>query len=432
MAATDPEHIMNHHESNTPVETVASGTDQSTLSGSIFDDLLRGNRLFCDRDKLRPTYTPASLPHRTEEVAALARLLAGTLKGESTPNVFLYGKTGTGKTACVRSVTRELERAGTRRDVQVDVVHLNCEVTDTQYQVLAHLTNALVESNREVGGADAGPSPVPMTGLPTEVVYGTLVEAADCVERSLLVVLDEVDRLATKGGSSALYNLTQLAAVLERSRATVVGISNDLTFTDTLDPRIRSRLGSDELVFPPYDATQLRDIIAERAAVAFEDGVLEDGVCALVAALAAQEHGDARRALDLLRVAGELAERADEGRVMEAHVRQAQARVEFDHTADLVESLPQQARLALAAVASFDAFAPVEAVHERGLELATNLDCTCPGRAQFSSALGDLDALGLVTLVSRTRPRSRQVRLSMRRRDLARILADTDLAGVVG
>ncbi|WP_336359130.1 Cdc6/Cdc18 family protein [Haladaptatus sp. ZSTT2] len=414
---------MSQHESNTPD---ANGPDAGRRPAEVglFDELLTEPRLFKQRDKLRPAHTPVTLPHRTTEIASLAGVLAGTLHGETTAHVLLYGKTGTGKTACVRSVTRELERAAARLERHVTVVYVNCEVTDTQYQILAHLTNVLVESNRALtGDPNAGPEPVPMTGFPTEVVYDTLIEAASVVERSVIVVLDEVDQLASSGGDSVLYNLARLNGLLDSSRVTLVGISNDLTFTESLDPRVRSRLGTDEIVFPPYDAGQLTDIITERAAVAFEPGVIDAGVFALVAALAAQEHGDARRALDLLRVAGELAERDGAQTVTEAHVRDAKARVEFDHTEQLVDSLPTQSKLVLLAVADFPEGAPVEGVHERYTRLCTSFGMEPLSGARMSSAFGDLDSLGLVTVASKTRPRRRDVRLSLRWRDLRRILA---------
>ncbi len=92
----------------------------------------------------------------------------------------------------------------------------------------------------------------------------------------------------------------------------MIGVSNDLKFTEFLDPRVKSSLGEEELIFPPYDAEQISDILKQRAKMAYNDGVLGEMVIPLCAAFAAQEHGDARRALDLLRVSGEIAERENQ------------------------------------------------------------------------------------------------------------------------
>src|SRR3989440_5218810 len=93
------------------------------------------------------------------------------------------------------------------------------------------------------------------------------------------------------------------------------------------------------MVFPPYNADELFDILSERARLAFENGTAEDGVLQLIAALAAQEHGDARRALDLLRVSAELAERQGEEHITEEHVQRAKNKIELDTVIEAVKSL---------------------------------------------------------------------------------------------
>jgi len=113
-----------------------------------------------------------------------------------------------------------------------------------------------------------------------------------------------------------LYNLTRLNSELSQSQISIVGISNNLTFLDELDPRVRSSLSEEEIVFPPYNAVQLQEILRKRAKEVFREGVIRDeDVITKCAAFAAREHGDARRALDLLRVSGELAERENSPKV---------------------------------------------------------------------------------------------------------------------
>ena len=79
---------------------------------------------------------------------------------------------------------------------------------------------------------------------------------------------------------------------------------------------MRSGLGEEEFVFHPYNAIQLQDILNERCGKAFKENVVSNGVVAKCAAYAAREHGDARRALDLLRIAGELSERDGKDKLM--------------------------------------------------------------------------------------------------------------------
>jgi cell division control protein 6 len=77
------------------------------------------------------------------------------------------------------------------------------------------------------------------------------------------------------------------------------------------------------------------------------EGALEEGVIPLCAALAAQEHGDARRALDLFRVSGELAERENVKKVSEKHVKLAQQKIETDSLIECVSTLPTQSKAVL-------------------------------------------------------------------------------------
>ncbi|MFB6201569.1 MAG: Cdc6/Cdc18 family protein, partial [Halorhabdus sp.] len=372
-------------------------SDTDEASRGLFDDLLSGEPIFENKEVLRPSYTPRKLPHREEQINNMATILVAALRGDTPSNILIYGKTGTGKTASAKFVSEELERTSQKYEVPCEVQYINCEVTDTQYRVLAQLANTFIEQNethiddridelqtvleRVDGDASALEDTafdledtafesvegieseldslesdreefeeVPMTGWPTDRVYNTFFEAVDYTERVVVIMLDEIDKLVEKSGDDTLYNLSRMNSELENSRVSIIGISNDLKFTDFLDPRVKSSLGEEEIVFPPYDANQLRDILQARADVAFKDDALSEDVIPLCAAFAAQEHGDARRALDLLRTAGELAERDQTDLVQETHVRQAQEKIELDRVVEVVRTLPTQSKLVLFAI----------------------------------------------------------------------------------
>ncbi len=296
--------------------------------------------IFENREVLRSTYTPDDLPHRSDQVNGLATILFPALRGETPSNILIYGKTGTGKTAVAKHVGRELERTGELQGLPCVVVYINCEVVDTQYRLLASIARHFEKE-------------IPMTGWPTDQVYSELKNALDSDKRIAIIILDEVDKLVNKG-DDVLYNLTRINSELKKAKASLIGVTNDLKFTEYLDPRVKSSLGEEELIFPPYDANQLRDILRQRAQLAFKPGVLEEMVIPLCAAYAAQEHGDARRALDLLRVSGELAERTKSPRVQETHVKQAQEKIETDRIVEVVRTLPSQSKLILLSVVLLD------------------------------------------------------------------------------
>ncbi len=303
---------------------------------SIFEKFLSNVQIFENREVLRHTYTPEHLPHRDVQVESLAAILVAALRKDTPSNVLIYGKTGTGKTAVTKYVGMELEKSGEIHGVPCYVIYINCEIVDTQYRLLAHLARHFDKD-------------IPMTGWPTDQVYTEFKEALDSEKAIVIVVLDEIDKLVRKG-DDVLYNLSRINGDLHNARMAIIGISNDLKFTEFLDPRVRSSLGEEEIIFPPYDAEQIKDILSQRAVMAFKTGVLEENVIPLCAAFAAQENGDARRALDLLRVSAELAEREKSSMVQEGHVRAAHKKIELDRVTEVVSTLPTQSKLVLLSV----------------------------------------------------------------------------------
>ncbi len=261
---------------------------------------------------------------------------------------------------------------------------------------------------------------VPMTGWPTDRVYSTFFDAVDYHERVAVIMLDEVDKLVEKSGDDTLYNLSRMNSELDNSRISIIGISNDLKFTDFLDPRVKSSLGEEEIVFPPYDANQLRDILQYRADVSFKSDALTDDVIPLCAAFAAQEHGDARRALDLLRTAGELAERSQTNTVEEDHVRQAQDKIELDRVIEVVRTLPTQSKIVLYSIILLEKngvhsinTGEVFNIYKR---LCEELDTDVLTQRRVTDLISELDMLGIVNaiVVSKGRyGRTKEISLSV-------------------
>jgi len=317
-------------------------------SMGLFKKYLSNKRIFRNREVLRHSYRPQVLPHRQPQIDSVASILAPALSNETPSNILIYGKTGTGKTACARYVGAELENASGLTDTRIRVAHINCEVIDTQYRVLAQVASCL--ENPDELASNSGRSHIPMTGWPTDQVYAELKNQLEGYGGVVVIILDEIDKLVKKSGDETLYNLTRINTDLDRAKVSVIGISNDLRFTDFLDPRVLSSLSEEEIVFPPYNAPQLCDILYQRAEVAFTPGILEEGVIPLCAALAAQEHGDARRALDLLRVSGEISDREEAPRVTEEHVRMAQEKIETDSMVECISTLPTQSKAVLYAM----------------------------------------------------------------------------------
>lgn len=315
----------------------------SELGKDLLDDVFDNfdeNNIFKDKSLIQSQYKPETVPHRSEHIKSIASILAPVLRGERTSNLFVYGNTGTGKTLSIMYVKDALEKRmkkGPRDDFDLRIEYLNCKlkkVADTEYRILA----ALIE---QLGGS------VPSTGLPTQEVYSRFIDLVDSKKQIIVLILDEIDQIINKISNNFLYNLTRLNTELSKSQISIVGISNDLTFLDNVDPRVKSSLSEEEIIFPPYNALQIQDILNKRVTGAFKKGVLNSGVVPKCAAYAARESGDARRALDLLRVAGELAERNGNKEIKVTDIDEAKNKIEKDKVIEIVTNHPKQFQMVL-------------------------------------------------------------------------------------
>ena len=308
---------------------------------TIFQEFIEKKTLiFKDRNALTSHFAPDTIPHRNKEINTMASILAPSLKGGRPSNIFIYGMTGTGKTLVTRYVGSELEKMSNQGTNQVKVIYINCKmkkISDTEYRLLAELSRILGQE-------------VPITGLPTEHVYKTFFTILDSTNWVVIVILDEIDALVNKMGDDFLYNLTRINQELKRAKVSLIGITNDLHFIDILDPRVKSSLSEEEILFPPYNAVELQDILRQRVELGLDQGVISEEVIPKCAALAAQEHGDARRALDLLRVAAEIAERQNDSKITEQHIDFALEKIDYDRIMESVKALPKQTKTLLLSV----------------------------------------------------------------------------------
>ena len=364
-------------------------------SGSVDDPLFEaGHRIFSNKDLLKIGHVPEAdrIVGRDEEISKLAKRLNGAVHGYSPENVIIYGKTGTGKSLVSRHVCQRAQNAA-QEGVSIGIAYLDCAEDNTETQAISSLAAKLNDE-------DVTAITVPHTGLSTSKYYKLLWEILDAQFDSVIIILDEIDLM---NDDSLLMKLSRAeeAGKIDCSIG-VIAISNKIQYVDNTNERVKSSFQHKELFFKPYDANQLREIMHNRAD-AFQDGVLSDDVIPLSAAFAAQEHGDARKAIDILRHAGEVAYEDDAEKVREEHVRQAQQHAEKDRFRELVNGAPTQAKAALLALTELsvnsddDAFL-TSRVYDQYEQICEYLDMDVLSVRRFRDILKEQAFLGVVEI----------------------------------
>lgn len=395
----------------------------TNILDEAFEKFIGNSKIFKDREVLRHDYLPDKLPHREEQIKRLGETVAPVLKGARSSNIFIYGKTGTGKTAVTKYVLTYLETKAKEFNAPVKFCYINCRLTGTEYRVFASLCQSIGVS-------------VPFTGLSIGEVFDRFRTGLDSLKILFIIVLDEIDALIKTRGDILLYELTRINEMLHSSKVSLIGISNDLRLKEFLDPRVLSSLSEEEIVFTPYDAGELRNILSERVQIAFCDGALSDGALSLCAALAAAEHGDARRALDLLRVAGEVAEREGSDVVVEEHVREAEKHIERNRVVEALRGLTLHSKLVVLSIFHLNRAnvhrAITGEIYEVYNELCGELGVTPLTQRRVSTLVNELDAIGLLNaqVISMGRyGRTKKIRLEVTRTLIREVLTNDNRLG---
>jgi len=402
----------------TPMEGEGEGGGARDVLDDIFERVVNSKSIFINRDVLRNDYIPQHILFRDEQITQLGRILAPILKGSKPSNVFLYGKTGTGKTVVARYVVRKLEEKSSQLKMGTTFLYVNTRLASTQYRTLVEL------------GSQLGIS-LPFTGLSLSEAMSRIFEKMKRDGASAVIILDEIDYMVKEYDDNILYEFTRSNnELLDNNFISIVGISNDLKFKEYLDPRVLSSLSEEEMVFPPYTVEELEAILMDRVNAAFRPGAVSDSAAKLCASLAASEHGDARRAVDLLRVAGELAEREGSDTVTTDHITRASKSIEHDRTYEVVRSLPLHGKLVLAAVLMAPEDVNTGRLYSNYGSAARRLGVEPLTQRRVSGILNELDVLGVVNapVVSSGRfGRSKRVKLVVPRDVVLKALREDEL-----
>ncbi|MGC9105277.1 MAG: Cdc6/Cdc18 family protein [Thermoprotei archaeon] len=347
-------------------------------------EVIKNPRVFMD-----PLSFFKDIPFREDILREVAISIRYFVKNNVKFSTLFLGLTGTGKTLVAKYVLNEIESVKTEDPSYSQVVqaYVNCrEVGGTPQAVLSALTEKLTGKE------------VPKHGIN----LGEYVEAIKegLGGRKALVYLDEVDTLVKRrGGDIVLYQLLRTDADIS-----TIMISNDINVRDYMEPRIVSSLGP-TVVFKPYDAEQLMKILEIYADIGLYKGTYDSEVLSYIAAISAKEHGDARKAVNLLFRAAQLA--SGTGRITKDHVDRAIVEYEQEKLLEAVKALPFHYKLALMAVIQSEDLIGAHKVYS---DLCVKYGQKPLSYRRFSDIVSELDMFGIVKVKIVNRGRAGGIR----------------------
>ncbi|WP_256686168.1 orc1/cdc6 family replication initiation protein [Halococcus qingdaonensis] len=302
--------------------------------------------IFSNKEVLNESYQPESILKREQEIEEYRYALQDVLFGRDPENVMLYGKAGLGKTAVTTYMMDALNDEVQSRD-EADDLHIhnvNCN-SKTLFMIIRVLVNKLLPQDA---------SRFPKRGLGTGDAFEELYQQLDRVGGTHLFVFDEIDHLDEV--DTLLYELPRARSNghLSDARVGIIGISNNYTFRKTLSPKVKDTLMENEISFSPYDATELKAILKDRAEQAFVEDGWEQSAVGMASAISAQDMGNARQAIDLLRVGGEVAERAGDSCVIDDHIETARELVQRGRLANRIRDQTDHSQYVLETIARLE------------------------------------------------------------------------------
>jgi len=352
--------------------------------------------IFSDESVLKEDWQPEKLPEREKELDEIRNALAPATRGVNAHNLFLYGKTGQGKTVAIDHELNLLnEYANSQDDLELSVIKTSANNQSTSYQLAAHLTKEIRDGSKKPSGIDQ------------QSMFDLLYDELRDLNETIIIVIDEIDSIGSN--DDLLYELPRARknGHLEDQWISVIGISNDLEFRDNLSPKVKDSLYDSEIEFAPYNANQLTSILERRAERAFIDGVLDGDVIPLCSAFAAQDEGSARQAIRLLYKAGELALNNDDEVINESHVREAREILERKRIEEGMRSLTTQDQLALLSVVALEIEEETPArtrqVYQKYKNIATILDSNQLVERRVRDHLQSLGMQGFLIAETRNR-----------------------------
>ena len=301
--------------------------------------------VFKDESKLDINYVPSRLPHRDAQLSLIDQFFRSVVEtpGKTAQRVLITGNIGTGKTVLSQHFGLQIIRETREKGVNLHFVHVNCRECKGSLFMILHQVISRFHPN------------FPRRGYSSTEILQMLIQVLDAENAFVILVLDELDALIRNEGSDPLYNLSRIqeGRLNAPQRLSLICILRETEYLDLLDPSTKSTLQRNIISLEEYLKSQLRDILNDRANMAFKQNVVSPSVLDFVAELASSEGGDARYAIELLWRAGKYADTLQLPIVSPENVRAAAASVYPVVRKDEVFSLGFHEKLFLLGIARY-------------------------------------------------------------------------------
>ncbi|MCD6227696.1 AAA family ATPase [Candidatus Micrarchaeota archaeon] len=370
-----------------------SYSDEETKSSPSFKEILSYETIFNNLNTLSPHFVPDILPHREEYITKIMKHVAPAIKGFRPQNLFIYGKPGTGKTCSIKKVIQKFREVENNKG---KIEYINCRTYNSRYRIIQRIVQ---RTNPEVVKG----------GFGLTYLYEKLVNTLN-QKTIIIIVLDEIDMV--KDLDDLLYTLTRLNDEAENGGISIIGIANKTDFKKHLEQRSLSSLNDNEMIFPPYNAEQIKSILTQRVKLAFAKGVVDESAINLTAAITSSENGDARYALKLLARAGYVAEEMGIKKITDKEVQIARKNVEEDIIKETISTLPDHQQITLYGIAKLSltgskyrklgetqGFFFSGEVYEEYINACEKFGRKPRSARWHQEYLNDLESLGLITMI---------------------------------
>lgn len=361
--------------------------------------------VFRDKDVLKKGHHPKSLDeviHRDEIIDKLLTYLQEAIHGKVPDNVFIYGTFGTGKTMLTKLITSEIKIAAKQTGNDLITIYVYCETLCSTSPLMQYINQSIINNLHETNK---------LVGITKAKNFEYFYELVDQAKNPIMIIFDEIDKLKEPDIINQFSRIKECG--FTKNNVCIIGITNDTNFYSNLDGRTKSIIGQNELFIPPYDAFQLNDILKFRSEKAFVPNALEDIVIPFCGAIGAQENGDARTAIDLLRIAGDNADQRGSLLVQECDAIAAKSGLELNRQLELAGGLPRQTKaVLLSCVQNYNK--KMEAIETNDIYYSYVKICNFIGLEpvklrRVNDYIGELNTLGLVSVKKVSRGRKKGV-----------------------